>query len=122
MEIMAQQSSLRAFRKAHPLWFLGSLVLGWIFFISTARWYEGMFGGGERSKLKGRIDGLKYGDVWLLAASGERDANNRQKNSPFKSIEDFETSASSPIVPSILGHEARSGISPRVRVRTEPLP
>jgi hypothetical protein len=36
--MMPQQFSLRAFRKAHPLWFLGSLMLGWIFFISTARW------------------------------------------------------------------------------------
>jgi catechol 2,3-dioxygenase-like lactoylglutathione lyase family enzyme len=36
---------------------------------AALKWYEGMFGGGERAKLKGRIDGLKYGDVWLLAAS-----------------------------------------------------
>jgi hypothetical protein len=36
---MPQQSSLRAFRKAHPVWFLGSLMLGWIVFISTARWF-----------------------------------------------------------------------------------
>jgi catechol 2,3-dioxygenase-like lactoylglutathione lyase family enzyme len=36
---------------------------------AALNWYEGMFSGGERSKLKGRIDGLKYGDVWLLAAS-----------------------------------------------------
>ena len=36
---MPQQSSLGAFRKAHPLWFVGSLMLGWIFFISTARWF-----------------------------------------------------------------------------------
>jgi hypothetical protein len=35
---MPPQSSLRAFRQAHPLWFLGSVTLGWIFFISTARW------------------------------------------------------------------------------------
>jgi len=45
----------------------------------TARlnWYEGMFGGGERSKLKGRIDGLKYGNVWLLA--GEPVAPRRRR-------------------------------------------
>jgi hypothetical protein len=36
---MPQQSSLRAFRNAHPLWFHGSLMLGWILFISTARWF-----------------------------------------------------------------------------------
>src|SRR5713101_5917629 len=36
------------------------------------------------------------------------------ENGRFKNIEDLpEASASSPIVPSILGHEARSGISPR---------
>ena len=33
----------------------------------TLRWFEDMFGG-ERGKLKGRIDGLRYGSVWLLAA------------------------------------------------------
>lgn len=30
-------------------------------------WYEESFGG-ERAKLKGRIDALRYGGVWLLAA------------------------------------------------------
>lgn len=30
-------------------------------------WCQEMFGG-ERGQLKGRIDGLRYGDVWLLAA------------------------------------------------------
>lgn len=33
-------------------------------------WYVGAFGG-ERAKLKGRIDGVKYGDVWILAQKGE---------------------------------------------------
>lgn len=36
---------------------------------ATLKWYESMFGGGERAKLKGRIEGLRYGTVWLLAAS-----------------------------------------------------
>ena len=36
---------------------------------ATLKWYEDMFGGAQKTKLKGRIDGLKYGDVWLLAAS-----------------------------------------------------
>ena len=36
-------------------------------------WYERMFGG-VRGKLKGRIDGVRYGDVWLLAqSSGGKD-------------------------------------------------
>jgi catechol 2,3-dioxygenase-like lactoylglutathione lyase family enzyme len=34
---------------------------------TTLDWYEQLFGG-ERSKLKGRIDGLRYGSMWLLAA------------------------------------------------------
>jgi hypothetical protein len=29
-------------------------------------WYQRMFGG-EINKLKGRIDGILYGKVWLLA-------------------------------------------------------
>jgi catechol 2,3-dioxygenase-like lactoylglutathione lyase family enzyme len=33
-------------------------------------WYQGRFGG-EAAKLKGRIDGLKYGEVWLLVAKGD---------------------------------------------------
>jgi catechol 2,3-dioxygenase-like lactoylglutathione lyase family enzyme len=33
-------------------------------------WYKDRFGG-ETAKLKGRIDGLKYGDVWVLAAKGD---------------------------------------------------
>jgi len=33
---------------------------------ATLDWYQSMFGG-ERAKLKGRIDGLRYGGVWLLA-------------------------------------------------------
>jgi catechol 2,3-dioxygenase-like lactoylglutathione lyase family enzyme len=35
---------------------------------STLKWYEDTFGG-ERSKLKGRIEGLRYGTVWFLAAA-----------------------------------------------------
>ena len=34
------------------------------------KWYQEMFGG-ERTKLKGRVDALKYGEVWLLAEEGE---------------------------------------------------
>jgi catechol 2,3-dioxygenase-like lactoylglutathione lyase family enzyme len=34
----------------------------------TLTWFEAMLGG-TRGKLKGRIDGLRYGSVWLLAAS-----------------------------------------------------
>ena len=34
----------------------------------TLGWFEDMLGG-ERGKLKGRIDGLRYGTVWLLAAA-----------------------------------------------------
>ena len=33
-------------------------------------WYKERFGG-ETAKLKGRIDGLKYGDVWVLVAKGD---------------------------------------------------
>lgn len=33
-------------------------------------WYLGMFGG-ERVKLKGRLDAVKYGDVWVLAQRGD---------------------------------------------------
>ena len=41
-------------------------------------WYEEAFGG-ERTKLKGRIDGIRYGGVWLLAnasAAGEKPAGS----------------------------------------------
>jgi catechol 2,3-dioxygenase-like lactoylglutathione lyase family enzyme len=55
---------------------------------ATLKWYQDVFGG-ERGKLKGRIDGLRYrtipegyggvsrsakshGDIWLLAARGEK--------------------------------------------------
>jgi len=46
---------------------------------AALQWYEGMVGG-QRDKLKGRIDGLRYDGIWLLAAksaaapapSGER--------------------------------------------------
>lgn len=34
---------------------------------SVLRWYEEAFGG-ARTSLKGRVDGLRYGGVWLLAA------------------------------------------------------
>ena len=33
-------------------------------------WYVDKFGG-SLSKLKGRLDGINYGGVWLLAAKGE---------------------------------------------------
>jgi catechol 2,3-dioxygenase-like lactoylglutathione lyase family enzyme len=39
---------------------------------ATLRWYQDLFGG-ERAKLKGRIDGVRYGGVWLLAASSGSD-------------------------------------------------
>lgn len=35
---------------------------------ATLAWYQNMLGG-QRGQLKGRIDGLNYGGVWLLAAS-----------------------------------------------------
>ena len=34
------------------------------------KWYLDMFGG-ERRKLKGRVDALKYDDVWILAEKGD---------------------------------------------------
>jgi catechol 2,3-dioxygenase-like lactoylglutathione lyase family enzyme len=34
---------------------------------TTLTWFEQMMGG-ERAKLKGRIDGIRYGAMWLLAA------------------------------------------------------
>src|ERR1700739_5007182 len=34
------------------------------------KWYLEMFGG-DRRKLKGRVDALKYGEVWVLAEKGE---------------------------------------------------
>lgn len=39
---------------------------------ATLKWYEDTFGG-ERGKLKGRIEGLRYGPVWFLAASSGAD-------------------------------------------------
>jgi catechol 2,3-dioxygenase-like lactoylglutathione lyase family enzyme len=33
-------------------------------------WYKERFGG-EPAKLKGLVDGLKYGDVWVLVAKGD---------------------------------------------------
>jgi len=47
----------------------------------TLQWYQDMFGG-ERTKLKGRIDGLRYGGVWLLAQS-----NNGKISNPNGSIQ-----------------------------------
>ena len=35
---------------------------------TTLRWYQQMFGG-ERTKLKGQVDGLRYGGIWLFAAN-----------------------------------------------------
>jgi catechol 2,3-dioxygenase-like lactoylglutathione lyase family enzyme len=37
---------------------------------ASLAWYKQRFGG-ETAKLKGLIDGLKYGDVWVLFAKGE---------------------------------------------------
>jgi predicted enzyme related to lactoylglutathione lyase len=34
---------------------------------ATLRWYQQMFGG-EISNYKGKVDGLRYGDVWLFAS------------------------------------------------------
>jgi catechol 2,3-dioxygenase-like lactoylglutathione lyase family enzyme len=34
---------------------------------ATLNWYQQMFGG-ERAKLKGVVDGLRFNDVWLFAA------------------------------------------------------
>jgi lactoylglutathione lyase len=39
---------------------------------ATLAWYQETFGG-ERAKLKGRIEGLRYGAVWLLAASSGKE-------------------------------------------------
>ena len=36
----------------------------------TFQWYLDKFGG-ERTKLKGQLDALKYGDVWILAQKGD---------------------------------------------------
>jgi lactoylglutathione lyase len=35
---------------------------------ATLTWFQQMMGG-ERAKLKGRLDGLRYGSVWLLASN-----------------------------------------------------
>ncbi len=37
---------------------------------AALKWYVEMFGG-EHAKLEGRIDGVKYGDVWVLAQKGD---------------------------------------------------
>ncbi len=39
---------------------------------ATLAWYQDTFGG-TRDKLKGRIDGLKYGSTWLLFANSNQD-------------------------------------------------
>jgi catechol 2,3-dioxygenase-like lactoylglutathione lyase family enzyme len=39
---------------------------------TTLRWYQQMFGG-ERSMLKGRVDGIRYSGIWLFAASSGSD-------------------------------------------------
>jgi len=39
---------------------------------ATLKWFEDMLGG-ERTKLGGRIDGLRYSGVWLLAAAAGND-------------------------------------------------
>jgi lactoylglutathione lyase len=36
---------------------------------AALNWYHEMFGG-ERTKLKGQWDGVKYGDVWILVQKG----------------------------------------------------
>jgi catechol 2,3-dioxygenase-like lactoylglutathione lyase family enzyme len=41
---------------------------------ATLAWYKEKFGG-ESAKLKGRIDGLKYSGVWILAQRGEATAS-----------------------------------------------
>ena len=38
--------------------------------VATLVWYETLLGG-TRDKLQGRIEGLRYGGVWLLAADSE---------------------------------------------------
>jgi catechol 2,3-dioxygenase-like lactoylglutathione lyase family enzyme len=40
---------------------------------ATLKWFQQMMGG-ERAKLKGRIDGLRYGSMWLLAADSGGEA------------------------------------------------
>ena len=37
---------------------------------AALNWYIDKFGG-ERTKLKGRVDAVKYGDVWILAQKGD---------------------------------------------------
>jgi len=39
---------------------------------ATLKWFEEMLGG-QRSKLGGRLEGLRYGGVWLLAAAAGSD-------------------------------------------------
>lgn len=37
---------------------------------AALKWYQDSFGG-EQGKLKGRLDGLRYGTIWLLAQKGD---------------------------------------------------
>jgi catechol 2,3-dioxygenase-like lactoylglutathione lyase family enzyme len=37
---------------------------------ASFKWYQQMFGG-DRAKLKGQIEGLRYGNVWLLAQASK---------------------------------------------------
>ena len=42
---------------------------------TTLKWYHDMFGG-EQARLKGRLDGLRYGGVWLLAENNGGKTSN----------------------------------------------
>ena len=54
---------------------------------ATLTWYETMLGG-AREKLKGRIEGLRYGGVWLLAADsdGETVAPSAEAGDPQRRL------------------------------------
>lgn len=39
---------------------------------ASLQWFQQMIGG-ERGKLKGKIDGLRFGNVWVLAASSNKE-------------------------------------------------
>ena len=43
---------------------------------ATLKWYQNVFGG-QSDRLKGRIDGLRYGSVWLAHRQGQRRINAR---------------------------------------------
>ena len=40
---------------------------------ATLTWYQDTFGG-KRDKLKGRIEGLRYGSIWLFVAASNQDS------------------------------------------------